>query len=58
MRGGGGMGGGGRFLCSPYFVTASLLVLMIVSVKYFSLSSERDEILERMETVQQQLKKE
>ncbi len=51
-------GAGGRMLCSPYFVGATFLFLLVVSVKYWSLSGENGELADRLEQLQLQLRTE
>lgn len=42
--------------CSPYFVVGSLVLLLIVTMKYFSLSSENDNLQVKINVLQNQLK--
>ncbi len=51
-------GGGSRIMCSPYFVGATFLLLLVVTVKYWSLSSSNSELSDRLEEMQLQLRSE
>ena len=49
-------GGGPRMVCSPYFTIGSVLVLLIMTAKYYSLSAEHDSLLMKVKVLQDQLK--
>jgi hypothetical protein len=56
--GGKRMRGPSRMICSPYFVVAALILLSIVSIKYWTLSWQNDELAHRLESIQLQMKTE
>jgi len=49
-------GGGPRMICSPYFTIGSVLVLLIITAKYYSLSTEHDSLLMKVKVLQDQMK--
>ena len=49
-------GGGPRMICSPYFTIGSVLVLLIMTAKYYSLSTEHDSLLMKVKVLQDQMK--
>ena len=49
-------GGGPKLFCSPYFTVGAILLLLVMSVKYFSLSSEHDDLLLKVSVLQNQMK--
>ena len=49
-------GGGPKLLCSPYFTIGTVVLLIIVIMKYYSLSSEHDNILLKVNVLQNQMK--
>jgi len=49
-------GGGPRMICSPYFTIGSVLVLLIMTAKYYSLSTEHDSLLLKVKVLQDQMK--
>jgi len=48
--------GGPKLFCSPYFSMAVSLVLLIMTIKYYSLSSQYDDLLLKVSVFQNQLK--
>ena len=48
--------GGPKLLCSPYFSIGSVVVLLILVAKYYSLSSEHDNLLLKVSVLQNQMK--
>ena len=51
-------GGGPRLMCSPYFVGGALVLLCIVSMRYWSVSNQNAELVERIEKIQTLMKTE
>ena len=51
-------GGGPRLMCSPYFVGAALILLSIVSLRYWSVSTQNAELLDRIDKIQTLMKTE
>ena len=49
-------GGGPKLFCSPYFSIGASLVLVIMTIKYYSLSSSYDDLLLKVSVFQNQLK--
>ena len=49
-------GGGPRMVCSPYFVTGVFILLVIVTMRYWSLSSQNTALTDRLERLQIKLK--
>ena len=49
-------GGGPRMICSPYFTIGSVLVLLIMTAKYYSLNTEHDSLLMKVKVLQDQMK--
>ena len=43
-------------ICSPYFTIGSVLVLLIITAKYYSLSTEHDSLLMKVKVLQDQMK--
>ena len=48
--------GGPKLLCSPYFTVGSIVISLIIIVKYYSLSSEHDNVLLKVGVLQNQMK--
>ena len=49
-------GGGPKMVCSPYFTMGSVLVLLIMTAKYYSLSTEHDSLILKVNMIQSELK--
>ena len=49
-------GGGPKMVCSPYFTMGSVLVLLIMTAKYYSLSTEHDSLILKVNMLQNQMK--
>ena len=50
------MRGGHRLVCSPYFVVALTIMLGLVTIRYWTLSTENAELWVKIEILQNQLK--
>ena len=51
-------GGGPRLVCSPYFVGGALILLAVVTLRYWSLSGQNSELMARIEKIQTLMKTE
>lgn len=49
-------GGGPKLLCSPYFSIGAILLLVVMTFKYFSLNSEHNDLLLKTSVLQNQMK--